>query len=98
MRLCSSLLFALCLTIPAHARQTGWQPPNGRPQIAIWPGAIPDAAPVLGPERVEISGPNELIGGRRSTGVYNVTRPTMTIYSPTGHNTGAAIVVFPGGG
>ena len=28
----------------------------------------------------------------------NVTRPTMTIYSPTGKNTGAAVVVFPGGG
>ena len=28
----------------------------------------------------------------------NVTRPTMTVYSPTGKNTGAAVVVFPGGG
>jgi len=27
-----------------------------------------------------------------------VTRPTMTVYGPTGRNTGAAIVVFPGGG
>jgi acetyl esterase/lipase len=31
-------------------------------------------------------------------GVNNVTRPTMTIYSPRGSNTGAAVVVFPGGG
>ncbi len=31
-------------------------------------------------------------------GVTNVTRPTMTVYSPTGKNTGAAVVVFPGGG
>ena len=28
----------------------------------------------------------------------NVTRPTMTVYSPQGKNTGVAIVVFPGGG
>ncbi|HEX4376106.1 MAG TPA: alpha/beta hydrolase [Steroidobacteraceae bacterium] len=28
----------------------------------------------------------------------NVTRPTMTIYSPLGKNTGAAVVVIPGGG
>ncbi|HEX3984932.1 MAG TPA: alpha/beta hydrolase, partial [Acidisoma sp.] len=54
--------------------------------------------PVLGPETVEISGPHDLIGGRRSTGVRNVTIPTMTIYAPTGKNTGAAVVVFPGGG
>lgn len=28
----------------------------------------------------------------------NVMRPTMTIYAPKGKNTGAAVVVFPGGG
>jgi acetyl esterase/lipase len=100
MRLLSApLLLALCLTAAAHSQQTGWQPAPGHAQVAIWPAAIPDAAPSLGSERVEVSGPNELIGGRRSsTGVYNVTIPTMTIYSPTGHNTGAAVVVFPGGG
>ena len=31
-------------------------------------------------------------------GVSKVTLPTMTVYSPEGKNTGAAIVVFPGGG
>jgi acetyl esterase/lipase len=30
--------------------------------------------------------------------VQNVSQPTMTVYSPKEHNTGAAIVVFPGGG
>ena len=30
--------------------------------------------------------------------IINVTRPTMTVYSPTGRNTGAAVVVIPGGG
>jgi acetyl esterase/lipase len=32
------------------------------------------------------------------TGVSNVSRPTMTVYSPKGKNTGVAVVVFPGGG
>ncbi len=105
MRLCSSSLFlALSLFAAATARpqQTGWQPAPGHSQVPIWPAAIPDAAPALGPavnhERVEVSGPNELIGGRRTTGVRNVTIPTMTIYSPASKNTGAAVVVFPGGG
>jgi len=31
-------------------------------------------------------------------GVSNVSQPTMTVYSPNGKNTGAAVVVFPGGG
>ncbi|HKS80211.1 MAG TPA: alpha/beta hydrolase [Candidatus Acidoferrales bacterium] len=31
-------------------------------------------------------------------GVERVSRPTMTVYSPSGKNTGAAVVVFPGGG
>jgi acetyl esterase/lipase len=30
--------------------------------------------------------------------VNNVSRPTMTVYPPKGKNTGAAVVVFPGGG
>ena len=38
--------------------------------------------------------------GRRQAMAYGeqVSRPTMTVYSPKGKNTGAAVVVFPGGG
>jgi acetyl esterase/lipase len=39
-----------------------------------------------------------LVGGRPWTYVNNVSQPTLTVYSPQGRNTGAAIVVFPGGG
>ena len=38
------------------------------------------------------------MAGKPWTYVGNVSRPTMTVYSPTGKNTGAAVVVFPGGG
>jgi acetyl esterase/lipase len=80
------------------AQTPAWQPSPGHVQVAIWPGAAPDAQPVSGPETMEISGPTELIGGKRSTAIRNVSRPTMTVYSPTGKNTGATVVVFPGGG
>jgi acetyl esterase/lipase len=40
----------------------------------------------------------DLIAGRPVVLVTNVSQPTMTVYSPTGTNTGVAIVVFPGGG
>lgn len=38
------------------------------------------------------------IAGRPVIWVTNVSRPTMTVYAPKGKNTGAAVVVFPGGG
>jgi acetyl esterase/lipase len=52
--------------------------------------------PVTGPEVGATTG--KLVAGRPWVYVANVSRPTMTIYSPNGKNTGAAVVVFPGGG
>ena len=44
------------------------------------------------------TGTEPLVAGRPWVSVGNVSRPTMTVYSPKGKNTGAAVVVFPGGG
>ena len=79
------------------AQPSGWQPSPGHTQVPIWLGAAPDPQPVSGPETVTTN-PKELIGGRTVTAVSNVTTPTMTVYAPTAANTGAAVVVFPGGG
>jgi acetyl esterase/lipase len=79
------------------AETKGWQP-SGHVQVPIWPKAAPDPQPVKGPEVVEPSGNTFLIAGKQIIGVRNVTRPTMTVYSPEGANTGVAVVVFPGGG
>lgn len=88
---------ALSASAQARAATGGWQPSPGHRQIAIWPGKAPDPQPVKGPEAVAVD-PTFLVGGRTVTGVSNVTRPTMTVYSPKGKNTGVAVVVFPGGG
>lgn len=80
------------------AQKFTWQPSEGHKQIPIWPGAAPDAQPVKGPETAERSGAKDLIGGKTTVGINNVTVPTMTVYSPSGENTGVAVVVFPGGG
>jgi acetyl esterase/lipase len=40
----------------------------------------------------------DLVAGRPWVYINNVSRPTMTVYSPKEKNTGAAAVVFPGGG
>src|ERR1017187_6446525 len=95
------LLLAFCIVFAfggLSAQQTGWQPSSGHTQVPIWPGAVPDAQPVAGPEVARTTGKEWLVAGRPAVGVRNVSQPTMTVYSPQGKNTGAAVVVFPGGG
>lgn len=79
----------------AHAPAHGeiWQPAAGHVQVPIWPGKVPDALPHPKPESVG-PGPGRPWWPR----VNDVSRPTMTVYAPSGRNTGAAVVVFPGGG
>ena len=74
-----------------------WQPAPGVVQRAVWPANTAIARPdVTGDEVVKVS-PGKT-GARGMTEVDNVTRPTFTIYPAKGHNTGATVVVFPGGG
>ena len=80
----------------AHAQTNLWQPSPGHTQIPIWPGTPPDAHPAPGPEYVRTE--TNLVAGQPINFVYNVSQPTMTVYSPKGKNTGAAVIVFPGGG
>src|SRR2546423_3456433 len=94
-------LFTVCVACAfgnLSAQTSGWQPSPGHTQIPIWPGAAPDAQPLSRPEIAATTLNDHLVAGRPWTYVSNVTRPTMTVYSPTGTNTGAAVVVFPGGG
>ena len=58
---------------------------------------MPDARPVTGPESTKTD-TKDLVAGRPWVYINNVSRPTMTVYSPKEKNTGAAVVVFPGGG
>ena len=75
-----------------------WQPAPGHHQIPIWPaGKMPNALKHPKSEYVErITKP--LVAGKPWTAVNNVSEPTMTVYPPKSKNTGAAVIVFPGGG
>lgn len=55
-------------------------------QLPVWSKSIPDSGLITGSET------------NNDGMVSNVSIPTMTIYSPKGKNTGAAVIVFPGGG
>jgi len=80
-----------------RAQSAEWQPSPGHTQIPIWPATPPDAQPTTGPEHTATD-TKDLVAGRPWVYVNNVAKPTMTVYSPTGNNTGVAVVVFPGGG
>ena len=88
-------LLAACVCLQAQA--TVWQPSAGHAQTPIWPGSPPDPQQLPGPEYA-VTDEKSLIAGKPVTGIYNVSHPTMTVYAPNGRNTGAAVVVFPGGG
>jgi acetyl esterase/lipase len=95
------LIFFFCFVFTLgtlSAQQTAWQPSLGHTQVSIWPGNAPDPQPVAGPEVARTTGKEFLVASKPAVGVRNVSQPTMTVYSPQGKNTGAAVVVFPGGG
>jgi acetyl esterase/lipase len=100
----TALLMALAFAAGEPGRaagQTSWQPSPGHTQLPIWPGAVPDARPVgheVAGTVVDATGRPKPVGGRPWIYVDSVSRPTMTVYSPVGSNTGAAVVVFPGRG
>ena len=95
------LIVAVCFVSASFglgAQTPAWQPSPGHTQVPIWPGAGAGAQPVAGPEISTSREKDHLVAGKPWTYVERVSRPTMTVYSPAGKNTGAAVVVFPGGG
>ena len=97
MKILISMLCAVFASASFGATTPVWQPSPGHTQIPIWPDSPPDTKPMPGPEYAK-SDPTLLIGGKPGVAVGNVSQPTMTVYNPIGKNTGAAVVVFPGGG
>lgn len=97
-----SWMLAACLLATCGCVQAAgavWQPSAGHTQMPIWPGTPPDAQPVPGPEyAVTAMSAKPQFAGKPVTGIHNVSQPTLTVYAPKGRNTGAAVVVFPGGG
>lgn len=88
---------ALALLAAQAGRADEWSPPAGVAQIPLWPDNAAIARPEMdGAERTAQSA--EPVAGRPWTRVENVARPTLSVFPAQGVNTGAAVVVFPGGG
>ena len=69
----------------ADAKVVGtWEPPGKQQQVAIWPGAIPDANLDTKSESTDSGG-----------GAFDVSVPTMTLYRANGRNTHSQCWCFP---
>jgi acetyl esterase/lipase len=70
-----------------------------RMPAAIWPNGAPNDAGVEGEERDTTKPTDNIVAGRKVVRLGNVNTPTIAVYRPTKEkDTGAAVVVFPGGG
>ena len=85
--LLASTLFALASTSPAQ-----------QPTLLLWPNGNPEPSKVVGPEIDSTTDANRIVSGKPVIRVTNVSKPSLTVYSPpVAKNTGAAALVFPGG-
>lgn len=90
----SKLRLFLVLSLAAGGAATAQQI-----TLPLWPSGPPDPIMTTGAERDIYGAKDGLIAGRRILRITDVSQPTIAVYKPaTGKNTGAAVVVFPGGG
>jgi acetyl esterase/lipase len=81
----------------AQAQSSGWPPSPDHLTINIWPGVAPGEAPNQPPE-ANTSTPKQNVAGRPVYILAHVSQPTLTLYKPKRDDSGAAVIVFPGGG
>ncbi|MBW4331097.1 alpha/beta hydrolase [Stakelama sp. CBK3Z-3] len=85
-------------SVPKVEHEGVWQPTPGGTQIPLWAANVPLAKPDTGDHPEATGNGSPLVAGRKWHWASYITRPTMTIYRPKGHNSGAAMLVIPGGG
>ena len=89
MRTSAVLLFVFLSIFTAGASES----------MALWPKGAPGEKGDIGMERDTTKPGEGLVGGKRVVRMGNVSIPTLTLYRPSkDKDTGAAVVVCPGGG
>src|ERR1700736_5667598 len=96
-RLLLTIAAVVALSASVLAQKPVWQPAPGRLTLNLWPHGAPGAAANSAPEVDTTTAKDNLIAGKPLIRLGNVSVPTLTVYAPKGKNTGAAVVVFPGG-
>jgi acetyl esterase/lipase len=81
----------------AFAQKPSWPPSPNHLTIPLWPHGAPGAPTNLPPEADMTTPKDNVVAGRPVIRLGNVSNPALTVYSPPRNNTGAAVLVFPGG-
>lgn len=67
--------------------------------LPLWPNGAPEPYQGNAPETDITKSSDALVAGKPLMHLTNISKPTLAVYSPTEvSNTGAAVLVFPGGG
>lgn len=85
-------------SVMMNAQQYGWPPSPDRLTLPLWPGVATGESANMPAEADTTTAQDRLVAGRPVIRLGNVSKPTITLYQPKGQGTGAAVVVFPGGG
>jgi acetyl esterase/lipase len=78
-----------------------WGTHGAEPEVAVrlWPGMAPGDESFSGEEQDTTKPSDNLVADRRVVRLGGVSDPTLTVYRPSADiDTGAAVLVFPGGG
>jgi acetyl esterase/lipase len=94
---CAIALLLMTMIIPSHAQKAAWQPNPEHPSVRLWPHGVPGAPRTTQPEVDTTTAKDALIAGKPVVRLGNVSEPTLTFYAAKRDNTGATVVVFPGG-
>jgi acetyl esterase/lipase len=92
------LLAAVAICTTLYAQNSGWPPAPGHATLPLWPHGAPGAQPNPGAEIDTTTAKDGLVAGKPVIRLGNVSTPTLTLFKPKGRDTGATVVVFPGGG
>jgi acetyl esterase/lipase len=65
--------------------------------LPLWPNGTPESHGMNVPDKEFTGQSDRMVGGRKFTYVKDVSKPTLTVYRPAAKNSGAAVLVFPGG-
>ncbi len=88
------LVIALaCCSTGLFAQKVAWEPAPGHITLPLWPHAPSNAQPEVDATTAK----DNLVAGKPVIRLANVSNPTITLYQPSEKNSGAAVVVFPGG-
>src|SRR5262245_44346241 len=92
------LATVICISCAVSAQQqTTWQPPPGHGTRNLGAHGAPGSRGDPQPEANTTTAQDRTVAGRAVVRIGNISTPTLTVFAPREKNTGAAVVVFPGG-